>query len=1236
HPNFQLDGDGEYLALVKPDGTTVAHEFTPEFPPQRSDVSYGMTADLTTFFVPESAEVTYLVPTPAEAGLGTDWTEPAFDDNGWTGFAQASRVLVTEAGGGDRYFVEIQNVAETAVDTSGWVVAINDPLLLGDPNVINTRFDTLWDLPDSMASGEVLFTTNDPEDLDHYLGEPFFWRTQGPGWVLILDGSGDVVDFVVWGYGAASLAKFDVTINSHRITAADVGWNGPSVVTAATGDNSLQRGGGSDHDGAGDWAFVEPQSKGNTNLGLLAPFTTDVATGIGFDATGTGVGAAVQIDVEAEMYGQNGSLWARYPFEIDNPLELDAMQLRMKYNDGFVAYLNGVSVAASNAPASPGWNAVATVDRDAAGSLEFETFDLTPHLELLQPGVNVLAIHGLNFSAVDPDFLILPDLGRSSRRFFGNPTPGTANTSGFVDFVADTKFSIDRGFFDAPLDVAITSATPGSSIHYTLDGSEPTETHGIEYTDPIHITTTTTLRTMALKADMEPSNVDTQTYIFLGDVISQTNTPPGYPSTWTGAPADYEMDPEVVGPANLFGDLYRDTIVDDLKSLPTLSIVMDQGDLFDSASGIYVNSQKTGDAWERPTSVELIFPDALNASEESFQFNCGIRIQGGSSRSPDIPKHSFRLEFRNEYGMGRLDYPLFEDQPFGEFSTREFDEIVLRTSFNQSWSHRHYYQTPRAQYVRDQWARDLQFAMGHLSTQGRYMHLYLNGMYWGIYNVGERPAAPFQATYLGGNEVEYDVLNSGAVIDGNNTAWNAMFALANAGLASAEAYAEIQQYLDVDNLIDYMILNHYFGNADWDGHNWIAARRREDGAQFKFYAWDSEFAIALPPSNTAIGQSAEDQIISINRTNLNNNNKPSRLLQKLRQNEEFLLRFADRVHRHMLNDGVLTPDESAKLWNARAAQVDRAVVAESARWGDYRRDVYPNQWPAENFDLYTRDEHYLAQQEFIRQRYLPVRTGIVLDQYRSGGWYPSLAAPSFNQHGGWVHDGFKLTMEPTAGTIYYSLDGTDPRVVGGAVAQEALVYSPGMQIPLTEGTVVKARARSGATWSALNEAAFSIGQPATAENFVVTEINYNPAPPTTGELAVDDTWTNTAFEFIELQNVGPETINLAGAQFTAGIHYTFDDIVELDPGQYIVVAANPQALATRYDTAGILIADGNYTGALDSNGERIRLGDDLGGEILDFTYNDTGSWPGRADGKGATLELIDPDAVPHDDPARSE
>ena len=134
------------------------------------------------------------------------------------------------------------------------------------------------------------------------------------------------------------------------------------------------------------------------------------------------------------------------------------------------------------------------------------------------------------------------------------------------------------------------------------------------------------------------------------------------------------MDPEVTqNPA------YSDIIDDALLSIPTISIVTDVNNLFDPETGIYMNPEERGVAWERPASVELIFPDGA----DGFQEDAGLRIQGGFSRKPgESPKHSFRLLFKSVYGDSKLRFPLF-----GPDAVEEFDTVILRAGFNQSWIH---------------------------------------------------------------------------------------------------------------------------------------------------------------------------------------------------------------------------------------------------------------------------------------------------------------------------------------------------------------------------------------------------------------------------------------------------------------------------------------------------------------------------------------------------------------------
>ena len=194
-------------------------------------------------------------------------------------------------------------------------------------------------------------------------------------------------------------------------------------------------------------------------------------------------------------------------------------------------------------------------------------------------------------------------------------------------------------------------------------------------------------------------------------------------------------------------------------------------------------------AWERGASVEWIDPTG-NADE--FQIDCGIRPQGGASRNPGTsPKHGFRLLFKDAWGPSKLKFEMFKDSPVDEFDT-----LVLHARFNDAWV----WNGASSEYIRDMWCRDTQLAMGRPSPHGNYVHLYVNGVYWGLYDPGEKPDASFAAHHLGGDKSEYDAVNSEEFIDGNGTAWNTMFSIAAGGLATDAAYANIQQYLDVPGL----------------------------------------------------------------------------------------------------------------------------------------------------------------------------------------------------------------------------------------------------------------------------------------------------------------------------------------------------------------------------------------------------------------------------------------------------
>ena len=1203
HTGFSLKAGGEYLGLYRPDGT-VATEFAPQFLPQNADYSYGANQSaITNTFFRTGAGVKVLIPTSGT--LGTTWTSRTFNDTAWLSGASGVGYETAVPGFAVRNFKANVAVADLATAES----VISNPAQQSGVAAENR------DVVNYFGTGSE----------GHYGNSSPF-----PGTQIGVD----VDDFVVeatatvtiptagdWSFGVNSDDGFSLTVNGGSVVCDCL--RGPSDTVGvinfpAAGDYTLrmvmfERGGGS-----GVELFAAPGNRiawDSTNFRLIGDGANG---GLAVKAPvisggGGSYRALIATDVQTPMKGFNASAYLRIPFAATNVASVASLALRMKYDDGFIAYLNGQEVARRNAPASAQWNSAATASHPNDQAATFEEINLSSYLSALQEGNNVLAIHALNESANDTDFLIVPELieyrvtTSSTNHYFYPATPGAINSSGFLAFVADTKFSQDRGFYETGFSLSITSATQSASIYYTTNGTAPSPTNGYLYTAPLPINGTTVLRAAAYRSGFEPSNVDTHSYIFVKDVIRQSPTgaaPPGWPSSWGANVVDYGMDPDVVN-----NPTYSGTITNDLKTLPSFSIVMNLPDLFDPASGIYANPGQDGSAWERPTSIELIYPDGT----KGFQIDGGLRLRGGFSRSTSNPKHAFRFFFRQEYGAGKLKYPLF-----GDDGTDTFDGIDLRTFQNYSWS---FQGDSRGIFLRDQFSRDTQLDMGHNAERGNFYHLYINGQYWGLYNTCERTEASYGATYYGGKKEEYDVIKVEAgpytinATDGTMDAWTRLYNLCQGNFSSDALYQQIQgnnpdgtpnaayeNLLDVPNLIDYMLVILYGGNLDapisnflgnGSPNNWYGLRNTNGtSGGFKFFAHDSEHTLLNVNEDRTGPYPAGDT--SVFKSN------PQWIWQRLQANAEFRLLVADHVQRHFFNGGTLTVQAVTNRFLLRKQQIDRAVVGESARWGDAKVTV-----------PFTRAD-WVNAINAVMTGFFPQRTTVVLNQLKADGLYPALNAPVFNQNGGNVPAGFALTMTSSS-AIYFTTDGTDPRLRGGAISPSARAYSA--PLVLNESAQVKARTFNGTTWSALADATFYILQSFT--NLMVTEIMYHPAAAT--NVDADE------FEFVELKNVSSSVMELSGVHFTNGVQFTFPLGTFLSPGQFAVLVSNPSAFTNRYPGVAY---DGVYSGRLSNGGEQLSLVHASSNLIFSLTYSDLAPWPISADGIGFSLVPVNPNLNP--------
>lgn len=1144
HANFSLSAGGEYLALVQPDGVTIATQFAPQFPEQLTDISYGLgqNVQVTTLVASNAAAQVWIA---TNGTLGTTWTATNFNATSWQ---------VATNGVGFETF--IPGFAVKNVRASSGVCDINTAV-----NVLAAPGQQLSVFTTNAATINYFNTGSE----GHYAGSLTF-----PGLTINVDQDNFVTEATGtltipssgnWTFGVNSDDGFRLTIDSTSFEYPN--GRGPAdsfqTFNLTAGEHSIRLvffecGGGSEVE-----LFATAGSYGsyNSNFRLIGDTANGgLAVKSLANSGGSSLRPLIATDVQAQMANRASSAYVRLPFSVANPAALNSLTLRMKYDDGFVAYLNGTEVARRNAPVTPLWNSVATNSQPATSAIVYEDFDLTSQLGLLKTNGNVLALHGMNDAINSTDFLILAELVENkvlglTNQYFATPTPGAFNSEGSAAKLSDLEFNPKRGWYlNTNLPVTITSALAGVTIRYTTDGSAPSATNGLVYTGPVTVNRPLVLRAIGLRNGFLPSDVETHSYLLL-DKIQQQNTTSNYVG---GSSGDYTLNPAITQ-----NPPYRDTFTNDLLSLPTVSIAMSSDELF-GPNGIWSNTSAEGEAWERACSIEYLRPDG----EKGFHLNCGIRLQGGFSRY-NTPKHGLRLLFKSDYGPSKLSYDLSPDS-----SVQEFDTLVLHGGYNDHWLAGNV----GTVFHRDQWCRDTQNAMGGYGPHGRYVHLYLNGIYWGVYNLGEKGDASYAAHYMGGDKSEYDALNSDELIDGTIDAWNAMFAIVNAGVTTDSAYTNLSQYLNLPSFMDYMMMNFYAGNTDWPGHNWNAARRRVPGATFQFFSWDAEWTFGL-----YLGGNNDD------RTGVSDG-APGKLYNALRGHPEFQREFGDRVQKACFNSGVLTPAVAVARWNQRSMEMDRAMVGETARWGSSR-------------------ETWLSSDEAVRG-WFTARNAVLVNQLRNAGLYPTINAPGLTPFGGLVPPNSTLTLtNPNgAGTIYYTLDGSDPRLWGGNLSGAAKIYSSPLVV--TNAGILRARIRNGTTWSALIEAPFYILQ--DFSGLAVTELMYHP--PALGTNDGDE------LEFLELKNSGTNTLDLSGLQFDAGITFTFTNGTLLPPNQFAVLVRNPALFATRYPGVAI---KGVYTGKLDNAGEKLTLDHVLGTNIFSFSYGTTSPWPITPDGYGFSL-----------------
>jgi hypothetical protein len=1153
--------------------------------------------------------------------------------------------------------------------------------------------------------------------------------------------------------------------------------------------------------GASSW-FLVPTAEPASDWRVVAFdesawASAELALGYGYPTQPVGAGGSLDTPV---MRGKNTSVFVRIPFQIDDPAAVIGMTLKMKVDDGFVAYLNGEQVASDNAPAVLSYNASAVGSSEVADADPFDSYMIN-FAGKLEAGTNILAFHGLNLSISNSDFLLYPVLEMSAldlnqplqAGYFETPTPG-ANNFQVKSAAPSVDFSLLTQTFISSLSLTLTPVPPDATVRYTTNGTVPTEA-STAYTGPLSIASTTQIRAKAFLPGSLDGRTHTEGYMKLSaDAQALTSDLPIIiiENFGTGAPPESDSTTRKAYIMAIFepkGVINPRSSALNLPDLVTRSGIRKRG----SSSSGWPKYQMSVEAWSETDYVEnSINPLGLGGEDDwilsaRWEFDRALlRNDFIYSISNQIGRYAAKTRFVELYNntnggdVGGTDY-------FGVYTLmhkldRDDDRIDVEGLDATITSE----PDITGGYIFKKDRTDPGEPSFNVNGMGTLVHIYPDG--------GPDANKP-NGYYITPTQKSWLVNHMNQI----NTA------LTSVNGINPATGLHFSEYIDVDSFIDHVLLNTLAMNVDWGrlsawmhkprggklrgGPIWDFDRNMgsEDGRDANPLAWDgsgdssrSWFDSRYPWYGRVLGFTGDGQTP--------NNTVSSR--------PEYVQKAIDRWF-ELRKGGFSTANMHATI-DGLADQIREAQVRNFVRWSDR----------LPNGGTYSGGDSSWEGEITHMKGWLQARANWI------DGQFPDI--PTFSNNGGIVAPGFQLTMNALAGPIYYTTDGSDPRNPDGTIAANAIPFeggpvdnqildadassryfvplddslgatwtaagfddstwtsatggvgfetagsgffadvtvniSPEMRnissscfhryvfnftnkdsvnslllevknddgfvaylngtklvsrrapdpvlvaslatatpgdavviagyesidvsafksalvngnnvlaihglnqsksgsdylvrakllinetvtanpVTLSSSSQVTARTQGTNMWSAPMVANFLIGSEyASASNLVVSEIMYNPVDPTQAEIDAgfldkDD------FEYIELMNAGSEVVDLLEVRATAGFQFDFAldaAFSTLMPGARALIVANIAAFQMRYGHGADSMIAGTFQAltGLSNSGELITLtgiGDSL---IRSFSFDDESPWPVAADGGGYSLVLVSPASVP--------
>ena len=781
--------------------------------------------------------------------------------------------------------------------------------------------------------------------------------------------------------------------------------------------------------------------------------------------------------------------------------------------------------------------------------------------------------------------------------FFTTPTPGAANATSGAGFAPEVQFSRNSGTFALSSPFALTLSTPSNNaaIYYTLGTNLP-GTNSILYTAPIPIANSTLIQARAFATNLFPGPISTRSYVALAD---QTNVL-SFRSTL---------------PIMILHNLGQGPVP---VSKSRQFVVMQT---FEPKSGFSSLTNEPDDA-EGATfhvrgSSTAVGSDAGKASfffkiQDAFQDKKTIKLLG-------LPEESdWVLYAPNNFEPALFHNPLahsFAHQQ-GEYSSRtRFFELYLKddTGVPGPITSADYYgvMVLEEKIKRDKNRVDIaKLEPEHLTepeVTGGYM-----------FSIDRSAPGETQLSAGGAGlnwvEPDYSDVTNAARAPQVNYIRNYMNSF-NSALMSpnwTNPVTGYAAYIDVDSWVTRHIHEVITFNVD---------ALRLSGYFFKDRSKKIQYGPAWDYDRTQGSTDGRDFNPRIWRSPVSDYGTDffnfSPWWYQLFKSPDFWQRWIDRYQE--LRQTVYSQSNVERTIDEVAAQVREAQPRERARWNRVpRRGTVSAGGFTYNFGPDDSWENEVTWKKVWYSNRLDFIDGNFLNR------------PTFNIPGGVSDSGFIVTLSGPPGVpIYYTLDGSDPRASGGGIAESAFAY--GGPIVVTNNARIVARCRDlnhmnetggnkppiSSPWSGSMANTFKVRTP----RLVVTELMYHPAPPA----SVTDTNDPDNFEFIELQNVGSDSVNLVGFRFINGIEYTFtaaSTVTNLEPGGYVLIVKDLAAFTARYGVHANVA--GEYAGSLDNGGERLTLVGPFLETVLDFEYSD--NWYPLSDGFGFSLVINNPNA----------